>query len=116
MAKPLDMNYCPCCGQVLIDKFIFGRVRRKCPECGLVFFRDPRVAAGVLAEQDGKVVLVKRLYDPHTGDWALPVRFVEINEGPVQFELLSIPRKHNGRSRSGSTVVYSDTLYCKITG
>ena len=62
-------------------------MRRKCPDCGFVFFRDPKVAAGVLAEQDGKVLLVKRLYDPHRGDWALPAGFVEIDEGPVQAAL-----------------------------
>jgi 8-oxo-dGTP diphosphatase len=87
MTKPLEMNYCPCCGRALIDQFLFGRVRRKCPDCGFVFFRDPKVAAGVLAEQDGKVLLVKRLYDPHMGDWALPAGFVEIDEGPVQAAL-----------------------------
>jgi ADP-ribose pyrophosphatase YjhB (NUDIX family) len=45
------------------------------------------VAAGVLAEQDGKVLLVKRLYDPCRGAWALPAGFVEIDEGPVQAAL-----------------------------
>jgi 8-oxo-dGTP diphosphatase len=40
-----------------------------------------------LAEHDGKVVLVKRLYNPHMGDWALPAGFVEIDEGPVQAAL-----------------------------
>jgi 8-oxo-dGTP diphosphatase len=83
MTKPLEMNYCPCCGHTLTDKFLFGRVRRKCTNCGFVFFRDPKVAAGVLAEQDGKVLLVKRLYEPHQGEWALPAGFVEIDEGPI---------------------------------
>jgi 8-oxo-dGTP diphosphatase len=87
MVKPLEMNYCPCCGHALIDKFSFGRVRRKCPECGFIFFRDPKVAAGVLAEQDGKILLVKRRYVPRQGDWALPAGFVEIDEGPVQAAL-----------------------------
>jgi ADP-ribose pyrophosphatase YjhB (NUDIX family) len=87
MTKPLEMNYCPCCGHALIDEFVFGRVRRKCPNCDFIFFRDPKVTAGVLAEQDGKVLLVKRLYEPRRGDWALPAGFVEIDEGPVQAAL-----------------------------
>jgi ADP-ribose pyrophosphatase YjhB (NUDIX family) len=87
MAKPLELNYCPGCGHALIDQFLAGRVRRKCSNCGFVFFRDPKVAAGVLAEQDGKALLVKRLYEPHQGDWALPAGFVEIDEGPVQAAL-----------------------------
>jgi hypothetical protein len=64
MTKPLELNYCPCCSHALIDKFLVGRVRRKCPDCGFIFFRDPKVAAGVLAEQDGKVLPVKRLFAP----------------------------------------------------
>ena len=40
-----------------------------------------------MAEQDGKVLLVKRLYVPRQGDWALPAGFVEIDEGPVQAAL-----------------------------
>lgn len=87
MAKPLEMNYCPCCGHALEDRFVFGRVRRKCPACGFIFFRDPKVAAGVLAEKDHQVLLVRRLYEPHVGDWALPAGFVEIDEGPVQAAL-----------------------------
>jgi 8-oxo-dGTP diphosphatase len=87
MTKPLEMNYCPCCGQALGDKFLFGRVRRTCPDCGFVFFHDPKVAAGVLAERDSKVLLVKRRYEPRQGDWALPAGFVEIDEGPVQAAL-----------------------------
>ena len=83
MTKPLEMNYCPCCGHTLEDHFLYGRTRRKCLNCGFVFFRDPKVAAGVLAEHDGKVLLVKRSVDPSKGDWALPAGFVEIDEGPV---------------------------------
>ncbi len=84
MTKPLEMNYCPCCGHPLEDHLLFGRMRRKCPSCGFVFFREPKVAAGVLVERDGKVLLVKRSVDPNKGDWALPAGFVEIDEGPVQ--------------------------------
>lgn len=87
MTKPLEMNYCPCCGHPLEDRFISGRLRRKCTSCGFVFFRDPKVVAGVLAERNDKVLLVKRLYVPHQGDWALPAGFVEIDEGPVQAAL-----------------------------
>ena len=72
------MNYCPCCGHALEDRFIFGRTRRKCPSCGFVFFRDPKVTAGVLAEKDNRALLVRRLYEPHPGEWALPAGFVDL--------------------------------------
>lgn len=87
MAKPLEMNFCPCCGHELIDRFLFGRTRRKCTQCGFIFFREPKVAAGVLAVHNEQVLLIKRNADPHRGDWALPAGFVEIDEGPVQAAL-----------------------------
>lgn len=87
MPKPLEMNYCPCCGHPLEDRHLFGRVRRACAQCGFIFFREPKVAAGVLAEQAGRVLLIKRANDPHRGDWALPAGFVEIDEGPASAAL-----------------------------
>jgi ADP-ribose pyrophosphatase YjhB (NUDIX family) len=64
------------------DAFVFGRTRRVCPECGFVHFVDPKVGAGVLAVQDGKVVLVRRAMVPAIGSWCLPSGFVEYDEAP----------------------------------
>lgn len=77
------MNYCPRCGHHLADKFAFGRTRRVCPDCGFVFFREPKVAAGALIERDGAVLLVRRSVDPKKGSWALPAGYMEIDEGPI---------------------------------
>ncbi len=78
-----DLNFCPRCAHALEDQFKFGRTRRVCPHCGFIFFEDPKVAAAVLAERDGRVVLVKRAVDPRRGAWALPAGFVEIDESPI---------------------------------
>lgn len=82
-----EVNFCLRCGHALEDRVAFGRMRRVCPACGFVFFHDPKVAAGVLAEKDGRVLLVRRAVDPHKGAWALPAGFVEIDEGPVEAAL-----------------------------
>jgi ADP-ribose pyrophosphatase YjhB (NUDIX family) len=79
----LIMNYCPRCGQALHDEFAFGRMRRACPACGFVFFREPKVAAGALVERDGRVLLVRRSFVPKKGYWALPAGYMEVDEGPV---------------------------------
>lgn len=65
------------------DRFVFGRTRRACPACGFVFFREPKLAAGALVEQDGRVLLVRRGVDPKRGYWCLPAGYVEYDEGPV---------------------------------
>jgi len=77
------MNFCPRCGHALTDQLRFGRMRRACPDCGFVFFREPKVAAGALIERDGAVLLVHRSVDPKKGFWALPAGYMEIDEGPV---------------------------------
>ncbi len=77
------MKFCPRCGQRLEDKFVFGRTRRVCPGCGFVVFREPKVAAGVLIERAGALLLVRRSVDPKKGHWALPAGYMEIDEGPV---------------------------------
>ena len=79
----LIMNYCPRCAHALEDQFAFGRMRRVCPTCGFVFFREPKVAAGALIERDGSVLLVRRSFEPKKGYWALPAGYMEIDEGPV---------------------------------
>jgi 8-oxo-dGTP diphosphatase len=81
--KPLELNFCPCCGAPMTDRFIFGRTRRACTSCGFVFFREPKLAVGALVEQDGKALLVRRAVDPKLGYWCLPAGYVEYDEGPV---------------------------------
>lgn len=77
-------SYCPHCRAELQDAFVFGRTRKLCPECGFVHFLDPKVGAGVLAEQDAKVVLVRRAVVPALGSWCLPSGFVEYDEAPAE--------------------------------
>lgn len=47
-------------------------------------FADPKVAAGILVEQDGKVLLVKRINEPFRGLWSLPAGFVDADEDPAR--------------------------------
>lgn len=47
-------------------------------------FADPKVAAGILVEQDGKVLLVKRINEPFKGLWTLPAGFVDADEDPAR--------------------------------
>jgi ADP-ribose pyrophosphatase YjhB (NUDIX family) len=57
-------------------------MRPVCPSCGRIHFDDPKVAAGVLVLQDGKVLLVRRALEPQQGRWSLPAGFVDADEDP----------------------------------
>ena len=62
----------------------FGKMRPVCPQCKWIHFEDPKVAAAVLVEQDGRVLLVRRTNEPFRGLWTLPAGFIDAGEDPAR--------------------------------
>jgi ADP-ribose pyrophosphatase YjhB (NUDIX family) len=80
-------RYCPRCRTELVNRDVYGRIRRVCPaeSCRFVQFIDPKVGAAVFAlSPDNRVLLVKRSMDPAKGSWCLPGGFMELNETPQE--------------------------------
>jgi len=88
--RPLELNFCPCCGAPMTDRFSFGRTRRACAVYDFVFFREPKLAVGPLVEQEGESLLVRRAVAPKLGYWCLPAGYVEYDEGPVEAVLREV--------------------------
>jgi 8-oxo-dGTP diphosphatase len=84
MARESQINFCPRCGAALTRREIFGKVRPVCPQCRWIHFADPKVAAAVLIEQDGRVLLVRRANEPFRGLWTLPAGFIDADEDPAR--------------------------------
>jgi ADP-ribose pyrophosphatase YjhB (NUDIX family) len=84
MAHDSFIKFCPRCGAQVTHEEKFGHVRPVCPQCGWIHFQDPKVAAAVLIEQDGRVLLVRRVNEPFRGMWTLPAGFVNGGENPAQ--------------------------------
>lgn len=84
MHEPTAARYCIRCGAAMERRFIAseGRERMVCPNCGWVHYPHLKVGAGVLIEQDGKILLVRRAHNPWKGAWNLPAGYVEIDEPP----------------------------------
>lgn len=82
MTPLLEMNFCPRCGQALEDRFVFRRVRRVCPVCDFVFFREHKVAAAAVVPRGDEILLVRRTMTPGQGKWSIPGGFVEFDEDP----------------------------------
>lgn len=78
------VNFCPRCGAPLVLKERFGHVRPVCEKCNWIYFADPKVAAAVLVEEDGRVLLVRRVNEPERGKWTLPAGFVDAGEDPAR--------------------------------
>ena len=83
MAGDSQIKFCPRCGTQVTHEDKFGMLRPVCPQCGWIYFIDPKVAAAVLVEQDGRVLLVRRANEPFRGLWTLPAGFVNGGENPA---------------------------------
>ncbi len=79
--------FCPHCATKLIVKTEEDLPRLACPSCGFIHYSNPIPAAGGIVVKDGRVLFVKRKYEPKVGDWSLPAGFMEHNETPEECAL-----------------------------
>ena len=84
MSELNRIRFCLRCGSRLERQLLFGEDRPVCPACGWIYFADPKVAAGVIVEQDGQVLLVRRVNEPGRGLWTFPAGFVNAYEDPAR--------------------------------
>jgi hydroxymethylpyrimidine/phosphomethylpyrimidine kinase len=74
-------RFCPGCGTALVGT----RGHLDCPSCGLVYYRNPLPAVMVLAtDSRGRVLLVRRAFDPGKGLLCLPGGFMDLGETPEE--------------------------------
>lgn len=81
-SAPETFAYCPRCAAPLVTRPFGGKPRRTCPECGYIYFTDPKVGVGVLVVANGRLLLVRRAVNPEKGKWSLPAGFVDSGEDP----------------------------------
>jgi 8-oxo-dGTP diphosphatase len=75
--------FCPSCGApFLSDTRLDEEGAEVCTNCGNAHYRQLKVGAAALIEQDGQILLLRRAEDPFSGSWGLPAGFVRWNESP----------------------------------
>jgi 8-oxo-dGTP diphosphatase len=77
-----EFTYCPWCNTKLVEAEIDGKIRRHCPNCDFINYRNPIPAAGAIIDNGLGLLLVKRKYTPYIGDWCFPAGFMEYGESP----------------------------------
>ncbi len=79
-------KYCPTCGAAVERKIPPGddRVRHICTRDGEVFYFNPRVVVGCIAEHAGKILMCRRAIEPRSGFWTPPAGFLELGESAAQ--------------------------------
>jgi ADP-ribose pyrophosphatase YjhB (NUDIX family) len=72
------VQFCPRCGRpaaVEFPRFM------SCPHCGYGVYYNPKpVAAAIPATPDGRIILLRRGFDPGRGLWTFPGGFVDLGE------------------------------------
>jgi len=79
-----DINFCIRCGHAVERRMVEGKPRPVCPACNHIHFIDPKVAAAIIVEREGKVLLTRRANTPRQGLWVTPGGFVDDDEDPAQ--------------------------------
>ncbi len=73
-----EARFCPRCGQgaeVEYPRFI------SCPHCGYGAYYNPKpVAAAIPTTPDGRIILLRRGFEPGKGLWTFPGGFVDLGE------------------------------------
>jgi ADP-ribose pyrophosphatase YjhB (NUDIX family) len=73
-----EARFCPRCGQAAEVEF---PRRISCPHCGYAAYYNPKpVAAAIPVDDEGRVILLRRGFDPGRGLWTFPGGFVDLGE------------------------------------
>jgi 8-oxo-dGTP diphosphatase len=73
-----EARFCPRCGQPAEVHF---PQRIECTHCGYCAYYNPKAVAGAIPiDADGRVILLRRGFDPGAGRWTFPGGFVDLGE------------------------------------
>ena len=73
-----EARFCPRCGQPAEVKF---PRRIACSHCGYCAYYNPKPVAGAIpVDDEGRVILLRRAFDPGRGLWTFPGGFVDLGE------------------------------------
>lgn len=81
-ADPKWASFCPRCGNRLADRLVESEEKRRrvCVKCGFIFYLNPKVAAGAIPRQSGRIWLIRRNIEPSLGSWTFPGGYVDLGE------------------------------------
>lgn len=81
---PATIRFCPLCGGAMRMRVVLpDRKRFKvCDRCGFVHFPGPKLVAGCLVIDAGRVLLLRRGNEPRIGTWTFPGGYVDLGETP----------------------------------
>lgn len=79
---PSTIRFCPLCSAPLVRQAVPPDQREQavCSTCCFVFYLNPKLVAGTVPEQEGRILLTRRAISPGRGLWTFPGGFVDFGE------------------------------------
>jgi ADP-ribose pyrophosphatase YjhB (NUDIX family) len=79
---PAKVRFCPLCGASMASRMVLPEksLRKVCTQCGFVLFPGPKLVAGCLVIDAGRVLLLRRGIAPALGKWTFPGGYVDFGE------------------------------------
>ncbi len=108
---PHNVKFCGLCGGTLrMREVLPDRKRFKvCDQCGYVDFPGPKLVAGCLVIDAGRVLLLRRGIMPRVGKWTFPGGYVDLGETPEAAAVRETAEEVGLTVRLGSLLgLYSD--------
>lgn len=85
---PFPWNFCPVCGQRLVDEDDGEKLRPYCNICQKFYYHNPiPVTACIVVNEKNEILLTRRAVEPAKGEWCLPGGFMELAETPEKSAL-----------------------------
>ena len=83
---PHNVRFCGLCGGAMRMREVLPDHKRfkVCDQCGYVDFPGPKLVAGCLVIDAGRVLLLRRGIMPRIGKWTFPGGYVDLGETPEQ--------------------------------
>jgi 8-oxo-dGTP diphosphatase len=108
---PQNVRYCALCGSEMQMRTVLPDHKRLkvCTRCGFVFFPSPKLVAGCLVIDRGRVLLLRRGIEPQIGKWTFPGGYVDLGESPAAAALRETGEEVGMRVELGRVLgVYMD--------
>ena len=115
---PAKVRFCPLCGASMASRPILpeNAIRQVCTQCGFVLFPGPKLVAGCLVIDTGKVLLLRRGNWPALGKWTFPGGYVDFGENAADAAVRETREEVGMRVELGSLLgVFTDPESIALT-
>jgi ADP-ribose pyrophosphatase YjhB (NUDIX family) len=109
-----EKKFCHFCGAPLTARESEGRTRLYCEKERLFIYENPIPAAtGIVLDDAGRIVLIRRNRRPGENLWALPGGFIETGESPAAAAAREIEEECGVKAREPSLVdiIYQESRF-----